>query len=494
MESYLKDWATKLRNEYAITHSVNQMGWRDKDFVVGDLLITPTGNRKAVVSGTIAKTAHAVHTKGTLQGWIDGIDLAYNRPQDRQPQPWQFSVLASFAAPLLSLYDETCSVTVHAYSPGTGYGKTTAQQAGQYAWGNSEELMLKEFSENALFNRAGTLQNLPVVVDELTGADAKFCQKLVFVTSGGIGKARMTKELGEAESKNWSTIVMTSANVRLTEKLAAVRANAAAEMVRVFEFGYHYKSSITTNEAIEIFSMIRNNYGHAGPLYAEYLVRNRDAVAALMLDTRKKLNTKLNFDSGERYWSMLFAAVLTALHITKQLGLIKFDEVAMLKWMELELKNSRANVSGKVSTPAEQFGDLLTDIWGSVLVTRGAGMPGNPAAVVQPSPRGGLMGRHILAYAGQTEALYISTDAIHRWCTQHQASMAEIENELTANGVLRAQSKVELGNGTDEYGGAAAAVRVWEIDVHAMRAMNPATALTNVVAQMVNKTVAGGRP
>ena len=494
MEQYLRAWATKLRDEYVLTQSVDQMGWRDKDFVVGETLITATGNQKAVVSGTIEKTNGALKTKGTLQGWIDGVDLAYNRPQDRQPQPWQFSVLASFAAPLFHMYDETCSIVVHSYSPGSGYGKTTAAQAGQFAWGNSDELIIRKFTDNALYNSAGSLQNLPVVVDELTHADAKFCQDLVFTTSGGTGKVRMTKELKEAPSKNWKTIVLTSANVRLSEKLTTVRVNAAAEMARVFEFGYRYMSTITTNEAIEIFGMIRNNYGHAGPLYAEYVVRNYDAVQKLLHDTRLKLNTKLNFVSSERYWSMLFAAILTALHITKQLGLIKFDEVAMLKWMEMELANSRNNLSGKVSSPSEQFADLLSDIWGSVLVTRGPGSHTNPAAVVQPSPRGGLGGRHILAYAGNAEALYISADAIQKWCLQRNASVAEIEADLISNGVLRAQRKTELGKGTDEYGGAAAAVKVWEIDVHAMRAMNPAADLTNVVAQMVQKSVAGGKP
>lgn len=490
LEAYLKAWALKLRDEYQTTLSVDQMGWNGDAFVVGPKLITPTGTQKALISHTVRETCKAFTSKGSIEGWVKGVELAYNRPQDREPQPWQFAVICAFAAPLLNFHDEAASMTVHGYSSGTGYGKTTAAQAGQSAFADSEPLLLRKFTENALFNQLGILRNIVTVVDELTHVDPKFCQTLAFDTSAGKGKFRMTKDGGQAPTKDWKTLVLTTANQRLSEKLAGVRANATAEMVRVFEYGYTYKSTLSANEAIDVVGLIKNNYGLVGIEYMEYVVQHREKVEAMLLDTRRKLNVRYNFDSGERYWSMLFSAVYTALALTRQMKFVSFDEIAFMKWMGVQLEINRSGIVSKVASPVEQFSQMLNELWAGVLVTRGGGTSSASATMVG-HVHGKLCGRHILPEKGHTEAVYIAERPITQWCVQNGASMADIEADLQTHGVLKGKLMVDLGKYTDEYGGGAP-VKAWQIDANALRAISPQSLNTTTVSVLPNKLAASG--
>ena len=480
---YLNAWIGKLRDDYAATPSIEQYGWHSDGFVVGPRYYTPQHEASAVLVSSAQSYGKYMSKAGDLQTWIDCVDQAYNRPGD---EALQFCVLVSFAAPLYSLFGDNGGVTVYAHSVGSGYGKTTAQQVGLSAWGYYPELLLREnnFTEGALYQHMGVMKNLPIVIDEMTNCANEFASKLVYNMSAGKGKSRMNSDATMKKSLNWSTIAAASGNKLLSEKLSVHRANAEAEMARVWEFTVKRKGTMTPNEAAKIFNQFSSNYGLAGEQFIKYVVENRDAVTSLLLRTREQFNTRASITQSERYWSALHACVLTSLSICNQLGILKFDMKGMVRWILDELAEQRGQIVSSVTDPLDQFGNMLADIWSGVLVTVGEGntRTNTYATVLRPEPHGLITGRSILPDVGCAEKLYINTASARDWCNKKNASFKEMFDALVVAGIADpAVKRIALGKGTEQYSGLGGPVKCWDINPSAMRAKLGNSALSSKI-------------
>lgn len=475
VESYLKAWVDKLRTDYAKTMTVKQFGWNGDTFVVGDDILTRGGPRKAVVTREAQGIAQHLTTKGELQPWVDAVDTIYNHPGQ---QALQFCILSAFAAPLFHMYGETGGVTVYAYSAGSGYGKSTAQTVALSAWGCGSDLIIRGkggATDMALYQIMGTYKNLPIVMDEMTSFDVAKASELVYATSSGKGKIRLRSDSTIRETLDWSTISMMSGNTRMTDKLSSNRANAEAEIARVWEFSIDQKGAIDPNDALTLFNTFNQNYGHAGRAYARYLVENREKVEATLMAVRQTFNARASIDQSERFWSALHAAVLTSLAICNKLEILKFDRADMEAWIIQQLAVNRNNMVASVSQPIEQFADMLSDVWGGVLVTKGEGNLLNGVyAQVEKDPHGPITGRSIIEDRNTQcgEALYISVSAVKDWCNKKGVSYREIQDALIAAGAAAKDPKrISLGKGTSKYSGLGGPVKCLDIKPSAVRAI-----------------------
>lgn len=486
--NYLNAWIGKLRDEHTATPSIEQFGWYNNGFILGKDYITPDGNRRAILNSSAHKFEEYFQAKGTLEAWVAAVDRAYNYPGQ---EALQFCVLTAFAAPLWSMFGENGGVTVYAHSAGSGYGKTTAQQVGLSAWGLYPELVLREsnFTEGALYQHIGVMKNLPVIIDEMTNCSNDFASKLVYNMSAGKGKSRLTSDATMKKSLNWATIAAASGNNLLTEKLSLHRANAEAEMARVWEFTVRRKGEVDPNAALELFHTFTDNYGHAGREFIKHVVENYDEVKALLYHIRQLFNERERIQHGERFWSALHACILTALIICKQLRILRFSLQNMQDWISAELKSSRIQMLGSVSDPLEQFGDMLSDLWAGVLVTLGEGSVAHGAfAPVIGHPRGTITGRSILDDGRSAEKLFISSGAAKAWCNRLGVSFKEMhEGLVNAGWADKHVKRVSLGKGTEQYSGLGGPVKCWEINPSAVRSVMGA----HPIAQKVHRVIAG---
>jgi len=472
---YLGAWIRKLRDEYDATPSSQQFGWFDRSFIIGTRRIIPGQGTlgKAIIHSNATSEAKALSARGDLATWVETVDTIYNRPDS---EPLQYCILASFAAPLYRMLGESGGVTVYAHSSGSGYGKTTAQKVGLSAWGNAQELILmnSQFTETALWEHMGTMNNLPVVIDEMTNCTPAFASTLVYSMSTGKSKARRNADLSKRDSKDWATICMASGNKLLTEKISAQRTNAEAEMMRVFEFTLHKKGQLDPNTAMSLVGTFNDHYGHGGESFMRYVVDNYDSVRDRLIAVRKMLNKALGFRQEERYWSALHACVLVALELCRKLDLLRFSTQDLLTWIKSETLLNRGGLAASVRDPLAVFNDMLSDIWRGVLVTYGEGslLLGEPAMVVNNQyPIGTLVGRHILPVdTNCREVLYISKTVAKNWCDNNGASLKEMKDALVAAGWLKPQEvRFTLGKGVPKYSGTGNPL-CWEINRPAMRA------------------------
>ena len=471
IDQYMHKWMDRLRTRAEEISTFHHFGWHTDDFLIGKTLVTPTGEKPVLLSGDAKVREGAFGTRGELQVWKDVIHTAYNYPGQ---EGLQYLVTTAFAAPLLSLFQQYGGIVVYAHSEGSGVGKTTAQRAGLSAFGDWEQLQLtdKQVTINGLWSTVGAFCNLPVMFDELTNQPNWFASELVFNMSSGQGKVR-AKQDGTLQASNakWSTIMMASGNTMLTEKVSLHRANADAELSRLFEFSLSNTSRISPNDAASLFSKLKFNYGHAGLAYVQYVVANRSKVAETLIAVQQAFNVEANIAQQERYWSALQACQLVALKICNKLGILEFPVAPFKAWILEQLDANRVQKTEVANDPLEIFGRMLADHWQGILVTKGEGdLRKNLLAEVVQHPKGTLHGRAILAMdANERSVMMLNTATIREWCNKRGCSMKEIHASVVKAGICDArQEKYSLGRGTGQYNAVTSQVRCWIVDLAKM--------------------------
>ncbi len=467
LHAYLADWARDLRESVDSVKSFNQFGWHDDGFLIGDTLLTPKGETHAILKEGALDHERSFGPAGDLETWKSLVDRAYNYAGQ---ESLQFMVLCSFAAPLFSLFKDYGGVTVYAHSEGSGVGKTTAQRVGLSAWGDWYHLQLAEgkVTPNYLWTALGTSGTIPVLLDELTNLSTNMASELVYSMSSGRNKKRLTRS-GRAQQNtpNWSTILLTSGNNLLSEKLAQHRGNPEAELSRLFEFTVDGKSRLSPNEAAELFPQFRDHYGHAGRIYAQYLVDNKEMVVQLLHALRDRFNHDVDAAQRERFWSALHASVLGALTICRKLDLVRFNPQRLMRWIRSQITSNR--MQGRSVTPGAkvQFGEMLGDLLPGILITEGTGdARRNAFARVLVEPRTRLIGRVIDgSQVEEVSVMYIAASAAREWCNKRGISSVSMREAGVKGGWIKEKNvRFALGKGSQKYSSASGQQLCWVID------------------------------
>jgi hypothetical protein len=489
MENYLGRWVDHMRETADEVQIRDHFGWvGERQFLLGDQLVTPEGIRQVPLKGGARQLKDAYACKGELDEWKRIVDTAYNYEGQ---EAYQYLVLLGFAAPLFAMFGQYGGITVHAYSQDSGVGKTTAQRAALSAWGDYAALQMtaKQTTINAMWSRVGIAANLPIMLDELTNQECEQAADMVFSLSSGQTKQRLNSasELKSAPT-GWRTILMTSANNRLSEKLTSHRADAEAELARLFEVRLENTSRISPNAALDLFPGLLKNYGHAGLTFITHVVENFEAVEAKLNAVHRDLNERVGATQKERYWSALQASVLTALYYCRKVDIVQFDLRGMQTWILSRVAANRQQLTSNVGDPQELFGRMLNTLWSGVLVTdivgdmRRYSQDGRQcAAQIVEDMRPGfneLYGRAILNPGSSEEitrpTLFLSAKAAKDWATKNGVGANEIFEWLVRRKAASPTvASFSLGRGTRRFAGTSAPVRCWEIYLDALGEVSP---------------------
>jgi hypothetical protein len=458
MDALLKRWMHQLTETAARVQTHTAFGWTEQgEFVLGDRVLQPGGRTsRAILSGVAKQMGPAFTPIGDVQVWANTVDQIYNAPGQ---EAYQFMVMCGFAAPLLRMLQKVDGLTVYAHSEGSGVGKTTAAQAALSIWGDPDDLQLSEgkATGNALWAIMGVNKSVPVLFDELTNMDPRTASELVFSVSSGRSKQRLKSD-GELRQNNanWKTIMLATGNNLLSEKLAAHRANADAELSRLFEYTLRATPHLSPNDAATLVPLLASNHGVAGEVYIRYVIENYAAIETQLAQVRSAFTTQANISQKERFWSALMAAVLMSLSISNKLGLTRFDAKGLKAWMVERLQENRTVRVESAGNPLDVVGKMLNDLLPGVLVTLGEGdlRRVGGAASVLVRPMGALLGRAIQPTdpATQQRILMISDSAIRTWAVKNMVSARElIETAVAAGWMDATPMHYSLGKGTLEY-------------------------------------------
>lgn len=443
---YVTTWTNALQAESEAETSRTQFGWADEgeSFIIGDRELR-AGNaiRYSPPSSATISIAPLMKKKGTIKEWKSVVNM-YGRPGN---EVRAFALFMGFGAPLIRL-TPLKGALLNLMSPESGTGKSTIQMAINSIYGLPYDLLLQKTDTiNARMHRIGIMNNLPVTIDEITNMTPEAMSELAYAITQGRGKDRMKSQGNELRANNtrWQTIVVSSGNSSIYDKLSSLKASADGEIMRVMEFKVDADTSLSKEESDNVFGKLNDNYGVAGDAYIAHLLDNAEAVDALMANVKNKVDTSIHFSSRERFWSAMITCAITGGIISRNLGLHDINPMKILKWLQTAVTPMRTEAVTAKSEPIENLGVFLVEHARHTLVINGKPPTNGLPPQIMREPYGELLVR----WEPDTGMIYISTVHLKKWCVERQVSYKDLVDDLESKAICTRGEKKRMSTGTN---------------------------------------------
>lgn len=344
VKTFVMAWMTHLQQVKTYIQPVG-FGWTGKDFVFGDEKFTPTGPVAAYRGNTI-DTKYQRH--GELQPWTDALALVKGNPA------LEIVVASAFAAPLVSLacdYSPTLSV----FSHNSGFGKSTAMKIAQAVWGKPREGMsMLDDTENSVNQKTSALKHLPIYWDEMkTKEQIEKLVRVVFATAQGRSKARLDRDSRQKDIGSATTLLIVASNHGIASAVYRATEGTDAGGLRVFEVEVPpLVTSVSASTSETRIIKLNENYGVAGALYADFIVKNRAAIEQILSTISDDLDRVFSFAAKERFWKNTMVTLLAGANIANAMGLTAFDIPAMQAHLYESLRALRMGLTNQSYTLA----------------------------------------------------------------------------------------------------------------------------------------------
>jgi len=223
----------------------------------------------------------------------------------------------------------------HIYGSSTD-GKSTITKASCSVWGNPKHISKSwRTTDNALENEAELRNDSFLNLDELRQAVPKAVSDIVYMLTGGQGKARSTKAGKNRDAKQFSLMYTSTGEVTLEEHLRRGSIELDAGLLLRFAHipsdagkGYGVFDCINYGTAPQdignrINELASQHYGHAGIKWLEYLTQDKDTVmekAQTLLDSFIEQHSQVKNGQASRVLRR-FALVAAAGELATQAGI-----------------------------------------------------------------------------------------------------------------------------------------------------------------------------
>lgn len=263
-------------------------GWKqdNKLFIFGDRAYSIDNIPQPVLMlDPLAK--EALHVKGTLDSWVDGVKdiISYDLVR--------FKCYCACAALLLSILNLSSCIVDNSGESSTG--KSFSSRLAASLFGNFLQL---ESNGNAtqvgIEIKASSYCDLPLFLDETaTLANEQLLKKLIYMLGNGQGRLRGRKELTLSSLPTWRTVALTTGEQPVTSY-----ESFTGQHVRVISIRGGLPTGI--GEQVKVcYDTISDNYGHIAELYIHKLFVQKEKLRDDFTQLRKELsNTGLN--TGDR--------------------------------------------------------------------------------------------------------------------------------------------------------------------------------------------------
>lgn len=242
-------------------------------------------------------------------------------------------LLSGFAGSLVNLLQEPTSVLLN-FAGTTSRGKTTAQRMGASVWGNpirGAALVKFNVTPNAIEAIAERANGTLLAIDEggQSNMSGPQYQTAVFNLAEGSGKHRLTAAAAERKVRRWSTCITISEEIGFADKVKRDGRNPAAGAVaRSWEIDVD-DAEVLDDETVTKMDGIRQNYGHASPVFIQHLIdqgypKDIDRLSKRVKDAEASLSTRGDAPQKRRV-SGAAAILLVAGQLAQEAELIDED-------------------------------------------------------------------------------------------------------------------------------------------------------------------------
>lgn len=449
--AYLAASIRNLQKSYASDRTRNQMGWTPDDagFVVGELEYTANGVRLAPAASATKAMAPKLMAKGSLEKWTKMVNF-YDSPG---LESHALATFFGFGAPLLRLVGgmEVRGAAINLMSNTSGTGKTTAQMVINSIFGHPSELLMKKTDTGvSKMQWLGTLNSIAATMDEVTNYGDEELSELIYDIPQGRGKNRMESQTNKLRVNNtsWMTFVIMSSNSSLYDKLTRLKSTSDGELRRLIELRVS-RPALNKQESDAIFGALSENYGLAGPVFIQYVLKNRAKVIAQYKLIQARIDKEMSLTQADRFYSVVLACAFTAASIALKLGLHNINISRVYSYAIQQIGQIRSDVIAPAAdntlAAQESLTTYINENLSNTLVInqlRPAGVPQAPMVV----PRGPLR----LRYEPDTRELWIPAAAIKDYFVSRQVDFLQAVKELADRKILKyngAPTTKRIGSG-----------------------------------------------
>jgi len=422
-----------------------QFGWVDKNskFVIGNREISADGIFHSPPSGATKQFAENMSPVGTLEKWKEVFNL-YGAPG---LEANAFAALSAFGAPLLKFTGHNGAI-INVIHKDSGTGKSTALYMCNSVYGHPDKLAaIWKDTLAAKMIHLGVMNNLPFTVDEITNTSPADFSTLAYSMSQGRGANRSKSQSNELRINNttWQTISLASSNASFYEKLGIHKNSPDGEMMRLLEYQIHPTNIIPPHVAKQMFDhQLKENYGHAGDIYASYLVNNLEEAISGMLAVQAKIDKELSLTNRERFWSAVVSCNIAGGLMARNLGLIDFDMKAVYVWATQMIRGLREDVKPPANDVSSIIGDfIMRNIQNILVVNDEVDKRTKMEAAPIQEPRGDL----VIRYEPDTKKMFIVAKVFRKDCVESQVHYKDTLNQLKAKGVFLMADNKRMAKG-----------------------------------------------
>lgn len=423
----------------------NQFGWVDRDskFIIGDREVSVEGTFHSPPSSMTVAIAEHMTPVGSIDKWREVFNL-YGKPG---LEPHAFAAATAFGAPLLKFSGQSGAI-INLIHPRSGTGKTTILHMCNSVWGNPGKLCArKDDTFNSKVHKMGVHCNLPICFDEMSNTKPEQLSELAYMITQGTGKDRMRSSANELRLNltTWQTIALCSSNHSFYEKLEGLKNSPEGEMMRIMEYHLDYTDVLSTDYAKQMFDhQLMDNFGHAGEIYARYLISHHKEVQDLYTAIQLRFDTHLKLTQRERFWSATAAANVAGAYIAVQLGLCDWDLGRLFKWACKMIRGLRVTTTPPPESDKQVIGEfMLAHMQNILIVNDGLDRRTKMQEVPVLEPRQELMVR----YEPDTMRVYITVRAFRAYCQLRNVSYRETLRKLKECGMYLKSDQKRMSKG-----------------------------------------------
>ncbi|MDN4492152.1 DUF927 domain-containing protein [Ureibacillus aquaedulcis] len=272
-----------------------------------------------------------IQPKGTFEEWFKMVK------QDVIGRvPLEFALICGFAAPVLSLLSQFLSlkVMVVSFVGESSTGKTISAKLAVSPFGNPDNGGLVDSWNSTINAMMKTLANnngVPIVFDEASINAGQNLTSSIYQFAEGQERKRLDSESEIRDLAKWMTLIIFTAEHLIIEK-----ANQNSGLrVRILEYQVQ-KWTDDAEHAIRLKNTVEQHYGHAGPKFIDFLIRNfdKDQYIAQYEQSRKEVdNALIEKDEFSSRLTENYAVMVLTAKLVNQCFNIGVNEEALLQFI-----------------------------------------------------------------------------------------------------------------------------------------------------------------
>ena len=379
---------------------------------------------------------------GTLEDWKTNVAVSC----EKHPL-LVFALCSAFAGPLLKYAGiESGGFTLGGL---TTAGKTTALQVAASVWGHGgdpgaygEVAYCRSWSmtPTALESVAASHNDSLLCLDELGKADRSTYSRMVYLLSGGSGKARGLPDGEMRALRSWRVFVLSSGELSSADKIAeggsAAKGGQRLRLldIRVPESGI-FSHGQDANAADNLKRVCAQLYGTAGPAFIGGLIDGLDAVqihekVGRAVQRHAESLTPINSTAETKRAIKKFALVKIAGLIASNAGVLPFDASLISGSIQSVLNAWLVDRQGDASDSER----ALSDLRGFLLANRARMMYADESAAHVPAKLIGYVHRRD-SLSNDPDLFFLTNEGLKESVAGHDSK--SVLCELDRRGMLK---------------------------------------------------------